>query len=54
MYFNSCLMNASLTPDREKLTFISQSLDDLREAWNVAATQASAPPSARPTLDIRG
>jgi flagellar protein FliS len=54
MYFNSELMNASLTPDRDKLTFISQSLDDLREAWNVAATQASAPQTVRPTLDLRG
>jgi flagellar protein FliS len=56
IYFNQELLTLGMKADSAKLVAVKDMMAELRDAWQVAATQAAAvtPAAARPVLDIQG
>lgn len=56
VYFNRELMEANISKDRKKLSFVHTMLSQLAEAWETAASNTSnaSATTARPTLNITG
>jgi flagellar protein FliS len=55
IFFNQELLAVGVKADRQKLKSVVTMMDDLREAWVVAARDTvEQTPAARPVLDING
>jgi flagellar protein FliS len=58
VYFNKELLDATISHDKKKLTFILDMLTELRDAWITAANSTANTetriPQDRPTLNITG
>ncbi|HZK20044.1 MAG TPA: flagellar export chaperone FliS [Treponemataceae bacterium] len=54
-FFNHTIMDVSISKNKEKISEICTMMNELREAWAIAASQASAPPpQTHPSVDING
>lgn len=55
VFFNNEILDANINHNRQKIEFVKNSMNELLEAWRVAASStANAPSTVQSTLNIKG